>query len=101
MYDCCYPETKALLHNDYWILIVNRYIFYVLTEFIQFACKHKIVCLYLLAYYIHLLQPLDVDVFCLLKQIYKMLLAKKPRFTIYNFDKANFISLIQSLTIIY
>lgn len=43
-------------------------------------------CLYLLEYFIYLLQPLDID---------KTLLTKKTQFIIYNISKANFISLIQ------
>ncbi len=46
-------------------------------------------------YSTHLLQPLDVGVFGLLKQNYRTLLAEKTRFTTYNIDKADFISLIQ------
>ena len=65
------------------------------TEFIKFTQAHKIICLCLLPHLTHLLQPLDVSVFGLLKQNYKKLLAKKTRFSTYNFDKADFISLIQ------
>ena len=42
-----------------------------------------------------MLQPLDVCVFGPLKQNYKKLLSKKTRFSTYNIDKADFISLIQ------
>ena len=52
-------------------------------------------CLCLPAHSTHLLQPLDVGVFGPLKQNYKTLLAAKTRFTTYNIDKADFISLIQ------
>ena len=52
-------------------------------------------CLYLPAHSTHLLQLLNVGVFGSLKQNYKTLLAEKTRFTNYNIDKANFISLIQ------
>ncbi len=42
-----------------------------------------------------MLQPLDVGVFGPLKQNYKKLLSEKTRFSTYNVDKADFISLIQ------
>ncbi len=47
------------------------------------------------AYLTHILQALDVRVFSPLKRNYKTLLAEKTRFTTYNIDKADFISLIQ------
>lgn len=51
-------------------------------------------CLCLLAYSTHLLQPLDISVFGFLKQKYKILLADKTLFTMYNIDKVDFIFLI-------
>ena len=52
-------------------------------------------CVYVYQHTLHLLQPLDVGVFGPLKQNYKTLLAERTRFTTYNIDKADFISLIQ------
>lgn len=76
------------------MLIVDRHTSYVSTKFIQFARKHKIVYLYLSTYFTHLLQPLDIAVFDLLRQNYKTLLAEKTQLITYNLDKADFISLI-------
>ena len=95
MRDCFHPETKDRLRGDYRMLIVDGHASHVSTEFIRFAREHKIVCLCLPAHSTHLLQPLDVGVFGPLKQNYKTLLAEKTRFTTYNLDKADFISLIQ------
>ena len=95
MRDCFEPETKHRLRGDYRMLIVDGHASHVLTEFIQFAREHKIVCLCLPAHSTHLLQPLDIGVFGPLKQNYKTLLVEKTRFTTYNIDKADFISLIQ------
>ncbi len=95
MRDCFHPETKDRLRDDHRILIVDGHAFHVSTEFIRFAHEHKIVCLCLPAHSTHLLQPLDVGVFGPLKQNYKTLVAEKIRFTTYNLDKADFISLIQ------
>lgn len=47
--------------------------------------------LYLLAYFIYLLQFLNIEVFNSLKQNYKMLLAEKTQFIIYNINKSDFI----------
>lgn len=45
----------------------------------------------------YLSQSLDLAIFNCLKQNYKILLVKKPKFTMYNIDKADFISLIQKI----
>ena len=95
MRDCFKPTTRAYLRGEYRILIVDGHAFHVSTEFIRFTREHKIVCLCLSAHSTYLLQPLDVGVFDPLKQKYKTLLPEKTRFTIYNVDKAHFISLIQ------
>ena len=95
MRSCFEPEIKHRLCNDYQILIIDGHSSHILAKFIQFTRKHKILCLCLLAHSIHLLQPLDIGVFNLLKQNYKTLLAKKIWFTTYNIDKADFIFLIQ------
>ncbi len=49
----------------------------------------------LLPHSTHLLQAFDVSVFRPLKQNYKKFLVEKTRFSTYNVDKADFISLIQ------
>ena len=95
MRDCFEPTTRAYLRGEYRMLIVDGHASHVSTEFIRFTREHKIICLCLSAHSTHLLQPLDVGVFDPLKQNYKTLLAEKTRFTTYNIDKADFISLIQ------
>ncbi len=77
------------------MLIVDGHVSHVTDEFIKFTYEYKVVCPYLSANLTHLLQPLDVKVFGPLKRNYKTLLAEKTRFTTYNIDKADFISLIQ------
>lgn len=76
------------------MLIVNKHASYISTKFIQFTRKHKGIYLYLLTDSTYLLQLLNIGVFGSLKQDYKMLLAKKTSFKIYNIDKVDFISLI-------
>ena len=93
--NCFEPETRSYLRGEYRMLIVDGHASHVSTEFIRFAQEHKIVCLCLPAHSTHLLQPLDVGVFGPLKQNCKTLLAEKTRFTTYNIDKADSISLIQ------
>lgn len=66
-----------------------------LIEFIIFILKHKITYLYLLLYLTNLLKILDVYIFDSLMQNCKKLLFKKIRFSNYNINKNNFISIIQ------
>ncbi len=93
--DCFEPATRTELRGEYRLLIVDGHASHVSNEFIKFVKANKIICLCLPPHSTHLLQPLDVSVFGPLKQNYKKLLAEKIRFTKYNIDKVDFISLIQ------
>ena len=95
MEECFGPATRSNLLGQYCLLIVDGHASHVSTEFIKFTRANKIICLCLPPHSTHLLQPLDVGVFGPLKQNYKKVLSKKTRFTIYNIDKTDFISLIQ------
>lgn len=79
------------------MLIIDGHTSHISTKFIQFTHEQKIVCLCLPAHSTYLLQSLDVGIFSSLKQNYKMLLANKTWFIIYNINKADFISLIQKI----
>ena len=92
---CIEPATRAELQEEYRLLIVNGHASHVSNEFIKFIKAKKIIWICLPPHSTHLLQPLDVSVFGPLKQSYKKLLAEKTRFTTYNIDKVDFISLIQ------
>ena len=86
--------TKAKLYKEYRLLILDRHASQITNKFIKFLKANKIIYLYLSLYLTHLLQPLNVNVFEPLKQNYKKLPAEKTRFTIYNINKVDFISLI-------
>lgn len=55
------------------------------------------VCLCLPIHSKYLLKFFNINIFGFLKQNYKTLLAKITWFTTYNFNKANFIFLIQKI----
>ena len=95
MKECFEPYTRSQLRGEYRLLIVDGHASHVSTEFITFTQKHKIICLCLPSPSTYLLQPLNVSVFGPLKQNYQKLLSKKTRFSTYNIDKTDFISLIQ------
>lgn len=54
------------------MLIGNGHASHMTNKFIKFTQEHKIVCLYLPANLTHLLQPLDIGIFGLLKYNYKI-----------------------------
>ncbi len=89
------PFTRSHLRGEYRLLIIDGHASHMSTKFITFTRANKIICLCLPPNSTHLLQPLDVSVFGLLKKNYKKLLSKKTRFSTYNIDKTDFISLIQ------
>ena len=95
MEECFQLFTRSHLRGEYRLLIVDGHASHVSTEFIPFTRANKIICLSLPPHLTYLLQPLDVSVFGPLKQNYKKLLSEKTRFSTYNIDKTDFISLIQ------
>ena len=95
MEECFEPATRSHLLGQYCLLIFDGHASHVSTKFIKFTQANKIICFCLPPHLTYLLQPLDVGVFGPLKQNYKKLLSEKTRFTTYNIDKADFISLIQ------
>lgn len=86
--------TKSQLYRKYLLWIIDNYASHVLTEFIFFTLKYKIICLCLLLYLTQLLQYLDICIFSLLKQNYKKLQSEKTCFSTHNINKTNFIFLI-------
>ena len=88
MRDFFEPETRNYLCAEYRMLIVDGHASRIYSIFPR-------TCLYLPAHSTHLLQPLDIGVFGPLKHNYKTLPVEQIRFTTYNIDKADFISLIQ------
>ncbi len=79
--NCFESEIRSSLRGEYQILIVDGYASHISIKFIRFPQEHKIMYLYLQAHSTHLLQPLDVGVFGVLKQNNKTLSAEKTRFT--------------------
>ena len=93
--DCFEPATRVELQEEYQLLFIDGNILHISNEFIKFNKANKIICKCLPIYSAYLLQPVHVHVFQLLKQNYKRLQDEKTRFTTYNIDKVDFISLIQ------
>jgi hypothetical protein len=58
------------IKGAYYLLMLDRHESYVLTDFQCYCKENKIVIFYILVYLLHLLQPLDVEYFSLLKKSY-------------------------------
>lgn len=89
------PVITFQLWEKFELLITDGYASYISNKFIQFIRAKKVFCLCLPLHSIYLLQLLDMSVFDPLKQNYKKILAEKSKFSTYNIDKTDFISLIQ------
>jgi hypothetical protein len=63
-------HTSNYIKNAYRLLVLDEYKSYILVDFQCYCKENKIITLYILAYSSHLLQPLDVGCFGLLKKLY-------------------------------
>jgi hypothetical protein len=84
-------HTKATSTRAYRLLIINGYESYYLIEFQDYCKKNKIITLYMLSYSLHLLQPLDVVPYSLLKRYYGDGISLLARSRIYYIDKETFL----------
>ena len=90
------PCTAApYLKGKYQLLLVDGHSSHVSLQFIEYARSKKIECLCLPAHTTHICQPLDVGVFGPFARSYKTHLESLTRFSTYNIDKTDFLTLVQ------
>ena len=89
------PNTASCLQGTHRLLVIDGHNSHISTEFIKYAQAKKIECLCLPPHTTHLLQPLDVGVFGPLAHSYKKQLEGITRFSTYNIDKVNFLTMVQ------
>jgi hypothetical protein len=75
----------------YRLLIINGYKSYILVEFQDYCKEHKIIALCILPYLSHLLQPLNVVPYSLLKRYYGDRILLLARSYIYYINKETFL----------
>jgi hypothetical protein len=75
----------------YQILILNSHKSHLTTEFNQTYTKNNIIPVYIPPHSSHLLQPLDVSCFTVLKQQYRQLVKQRIRLRFNHIDKINFL----------
>ena len=90
------PNTGGShFQGEYRLLLVDGHDSHVSTEFIKYVQSKKIKCLCLPPHITHRLQPLDVGVFSPLAHSYKKYLESLTRFTMYNINKVDFLTIVQ------
>ena len=75
----------------YRMLIINSYKSYYLVDFQDYYKEKKIITLYIPPYLLHLLQPLDITYFLLLKHYYSNSILALARNYIYYISKETFL----------
>ena len=84
-------NTHAKPIGVYRILIINSYKSYYLVDFQDYCKEKKIITLYMPPYLSHLLQPLDIAYFLLLKRCYSNSILALARNYIHYISKETFL----------
>jgi hypothetical protein len=87
------PITVPRTVGTYRLLILDGHSSHATPEFDKFCAERSIITLCMPAYSSHLLQPLDVGCFSLLKAVYRRLVAENARLGINHVDKPEFLSI--------
>jgi hypothetical protein len=87
--------TKDRTVGRYRLLIFDGYGSHVTPEFDKYCLDHSIIVLCMPAHSSHLLQPLDVACFSVLKRSYGKLVEKQMSLGVNHIDKQDFLSLYQ------
>jgi hypothetical protein len=94
--DCFNVQTKSSQRGLYRMLVLDGHASHISTKAIDFCVENKIVLACLPPHSTHLLQPLDVGVFCPLATHYRNGLQSYTRLgASYSIDKVDFIHLYQ------
>ncbi|KAF1925491.1 CENP-B protein, partial [Didymella exigua CBS 183.55] len=84
-------HTKARTVGSYWLLILDGHESYNSVEFHQYCEEHRIITLCMPPHLSHLLQPLDVGCFSLLKKAYGRQAERLMRSKITRITKLEFL----------
>ena len=81
--------------GTYRLLIFNGYSSHVIFDFTEYAKKNNIILLYLPAYFIYRLQPLNITIFGLLLIYYSNLVKENNRYSKVDISKREWLIWIQ------
>ncbi len=88
-------HTQGCTIGRYRLLILDGHGSHVTPEFDQYCLEHSIIVLCMPPHSSHLLQPLDVGCFSVLKRSYGYLVEQKMGLGVNHIDKSEFLSLYQ------
>jgi len=96
------PFTEGRKVGRYRLLILDGHRSHVTAEFDRYCTEHDIIVLCMPPHSSHLLQPLDVSCFAVLKRSYEAAVQEQIRLGINYIDKSDFLQLyLRVRTIIY
>ena len=90
-------HIKDHIVSTHWLLVLDSYNSYVSPKFDRFCLDHQIVVLYIPAHLLHLLQPLDIGCFSVLKQSYGRLVKQLMGRGINHINKCEFLPLYRQV----
>ncbi|CBF70985.1 hypothetical protein AN4391.2 [Aspergillus nidulans FGSC A4] len=86
------PSTEHRTRGRYQLLVLDGHGSHLTPEFDQICTDHNIIPLCMPAHSSHLLQPLDIGCFAVLKRSYASLVDQKMRLGISHIDKLDFLA---------
>ena len=86
-------HTKDHTVGTYQLLVLDGHNSHVLPKFDRFCLDYQIVVLYMPAHSLHLLQPLDIGCFLVLKQLYGRLVKQLIGRSVNHINKRKFLPL--------
>ncbi|KAJ5614365.1 hypothetical protein N7528_008019 [Penicillium herquei] len=86
------PSTTHRTRGRYRLLILNSHRSHLTPQFDQICEENNIIPIYIPAHSSHLLQPLDIGCFAVLKRTYSDLIGQKVRAGINHIDKLDFLT---------
>lgn len=89
--------TKGRTVGRYRLLILDGHGSHMNPEFDQYCLKHSIIVLCMPPHSSHLLQPLDIGCFAVLKRLYGSLVEQKMSLGVNNIDKIDFLTLYRQV----
>ena len=85
-------HTKDCIKGVYRLLILNGHRSHYTLEFDLFCLEHSIITLYMPLYSLHLLQPLDVSCFVVLKRFYRRQIKEYMQARVNHINKLDFLT---------
>jgi hypothetical protein len=86
------PITNMHTKGTHQMLLIDGHRSYLTTQFDQTYTKNNIIPVYIPPHSSHLLQPLDVSCFAVLKQQYRQLVEQRMRLGFNYIDKHDFLT---------